>query len=103
MYTHIYKTVNSILTFEAMPDTHSLMWSQSQRTENIDEKNIFLIHLNTTNKLIVYNISNENIKIFLAGIIITKYIMPNFVTSTKRKVNMAWLDSNCMSYETREY
>lgn len=29
--------------------------------------------------------------------------MPNFVTSTKCKVNMAWLDSNCMLYETREY
>lgn len=29
----MYKTVNSILTFEAMPDTHSLMSSQSQKTK----------------------------------------------------------------------
>lgn len=38
IYTHMYKTVNSILTFEAMPNTHSLMSSRSQKKIK-DKKN----------------------------------------------------------------
>lgn len=49
----MYKTVNSILTIEAMPDTHSLMSSQSQREKKM-RRNICLIHYELTNLLFTY-------------------------------------------------